>query len=153
MSFLCFIEPVEFIGAHTLLPFLFYQPKASTACANIKTIRTSGPFTFSHTKSTEEHIVFFWVKGLLHIFSISSPFGGWSPDPISSIADSPEWPGQQSPRRWNISIPRTVLGDRRICHRTWHSCSGNISQKAVYPLSLLYSLSYDDQEHTRRDCK
>lgn len=42
------------------------------------------------------------------------------PDLLSSTADSPESPGQQSPRRSNISTPRAVHGDRKICHRTWH---------------------------------
>jgi hypothetical protein len=59
----------------------------------------------------QKTIVFFWIKSLAHINLFTSlPFGGLSPDPLSSIADSPELPGQQSPHRSNISIPKTVLG-------------------------------------------
>ena len=45
----------------------------------------------------------------------------------SSIADSPEIPGQQSPHRSNLSIPKTVHGDRKIFHRSWHPRSEDIS--------------------------
>src|SRR4030042_3587480 len=64
----------------------------------------------------------------ISIFLFTSlPFGSLSLDPLSSIADSQGSPGQQSPRRSNISIPKTVLGDRKICHRPWHPCSDGIS--------------------------
>jgi hypothetical protein len=73
-------------------------------------------------------IVSFWIKSLAHINLFTSlPFGRLSPDPLSSIADSPESPGQQSPRRSNISIPKTAHGDRKICHGPRHPCSEDIS--------------------------
>ena len=91
MSFIAFVKPVEFIGAHPLLPLLFYEPKASTFLANLKPLRRFGQFAVSLAKGTEGHFVFFWIKSLVHInLFTSSPFGGSSPDPLSSIADSPE---------------------------------------------------------------
>jgi hypothetical protein len=41
-------------------------------------------------KGTEGHFVFFWIKSLAHFYLTSLPFGRLSPDPLSSIADSPE---------------------------------------------------------------
>jgi hypothetical protein len=66
----------------------------------------------------------------------SSPFGGLSPDPLSSIADSPELLGQQSPHRSNISIPQKGHGNRKTHLKTMaalqrrHFLKGNLSIKS-----------------------
>lgn len=76
--------------------------------------------------------------------SLPLPFGRLSPDLLSSIAGSQELRGQQSPRRSNISIPKTVHGDRRIYHRPWRPHSEDIWGNAIYPLNILLSLRMDN---------
>jgi hypothetical protein len=79
----------------------------------------------------------------------SLPCGRLSPDPLSSIADSAELPGQLSPHRSNISIPKTVHYDRKICHRPWRPCIEDILKKAIFPLnSLLLHRTISDNEAT-----
>lgn len=55
------------------------------------------------------------------------PWGYLFPDPLLSIANSPQEPGQQSLRRYDIYIPKTVPCDRKIFHRPRFPDSADIS--------------------------
>jgi hypothetical protein len=65
-------------------------------------------------------------------------FRGLSTDPLSSIADSPELPGQQSPHRPNLSKLKTLPGDRKLVidHGTPATMTFIIIK---YPLNVLHS--------------
>jgi len=106
-------EPVGLAG-HTGAQEPFGLPRAEESLPHISTRDTRNHSKIDRwcQETVRTQLIFFsWCPPSLVCF-ISYP--------LSSIAEPPEWPVQQSLYRPNISIPKIVFGDRTICHKPWH---------------------------------